>query len=172
MNQVTSVEEKYILVLSSSRFSFLKKHKRHIWWRHHFPHYWPFVRGNHQSTANSPHKGQWRGALQTSLISAWMNSWVNNCEAGDLRRHCAHYDISLIFDVTSRVSRFRLLNKQPTCRWPETPRPSQKVTNDDANFNLHKPCFMKTTGVALLSRHRGFSTIEKNPRNFNIHLHY
>ena len=23
----------------------------------------------------------------------WINSWVNNREAGDLRRHCAHYDI-------------------------------------------------------------------------------
>ena len=23
----------------------------------------------------------------------WMNVWVNNREAGDLRRHCAHYDV-------------------------------------------------------------------------------
>ena len=26
-----------------------------------------------------------------SLIYAWINSWVNNGEAGDLRRHSAHY---------------------------------------------------------------------------------
>ena len=26
------------------------------------------------------------------LISAWINGWVNNREAGDLRRHRAHYD--------------------------------------------------------------------------------
>ena len=32
-----------------------------IKWRH-FPRYWSFVRGIHQSTVNSPHKGQWRGA--------------------------------------------------------------------------------------------------------------
>ena len=37
------------------------------------------------------HKGQWRGALMFSLICAWINGWVNNCEAGDLRRHRAHY---------------------------------------------------------------------------------
>ena len=34
-----------------------------------------------------PHKGQWRGALMFSLICARINGWVNNREAGDLRRH-------------------------------------------------------------------------------------
>ena len=29
----------------------------------HFPRYWPFVRRIHRSPVNSPHKGQWRGAL-------------------------------------------------------------------------------------------------------------
>ena len=48
-----------------------------------FPRYWPFVRGIHRSPVNSPHKGQWRGALMISLICAWMNGWVNNREAGD-----------------------------------------------------------------------------------------
>ena len=46
----------------------------------------PLVRGNHRSPVNSPHKGQWRGALMFSLICAWINGWVNNREAGDLRR--------------------------------------------------------------------------------------
>ena len=27
-----------------------------------------------------------------SLICTWINGWVNNCEAGDLRGHHAHYD--------------------------------------------------------------------------------
>ena len=39
----------------------------------------------------SPHKSQWRGALIFSLICAWINGWVNNREAGGLRRHRAHY---------------------------------------------------------------------------------
>ena len=34
----------------------------------HFPRYWPFVRGIHRSPVNSPHKGQWHGALMFSLI--------------------------------------------------------------------------------------------------------
>ena len=58
-----------------------------------FPRHWPFVRGIQQSPVNSPHKGQWRGALMFSLICAWINSWINNCEAGDLRHHRAHYDV-------------------------------------------------------------------------------
>ena len=31
-----------------------------------------------------------------SLISAWINSWVNNPEAGDFRCHCAHYDVTVM----------------------------------------------------------------------------
>ena len=58
------------------------------------PRYWPFVWGIHRSPVNSPHKGQWRGALMFSLI--WDN-WVNNREAGDLRRHRAHYDVIVMF---------------------------------------------------------------------------
>ena len=33
-----------------------------IKWKH-FPRYWPFVRWIHRYPMNSPHKGQWRGAL-------------------------------------------------------------------------------------------------------------
>ena len=43
--------------------------------------------------ADSPHKGQWGGALMFSLISAWINGWVNIRQAGDLRCHRAHYDV-------------------------------------------------------------------------------
>ena len=64
-------------------------------WKH-FPHYWPFVRGIHRSPVNSPHKGQWCLALMFSLIWAWINGWVNNREAGDLRRHRAHYEVTVM----------------------------------------------------------------------------
>ena len=53
----------------------------------------PFVRWIHRSPVSSPHKGQWRGALIFSLICAWINGWVNNREAGELRRHRVHYDV-------------------------------------------------------------------------------
>ena len=68
------------------------EHDDVIKWKH-FPRYWPFVRGIHRSPVNSPHKGQWRGALMFTLICARINGWVNNREAGDLRRYRAHYDV-------------------------------------------------------------------------------
>ena len=66
-----------------------------IKWKH-FPHYWPFVRGIHWSLVNSLHKGQLSGALMFSLKCARINGWVNSGEAGDLRHHHAHYDITLM----------------------------------------------------------------------------
>ena len=49
-----------------------------IKWKH-FPRHWPFVRGIHGSLG--------------LLICARINGWVNNREAGDLRRRCTHYDV-------------------------------------------------------------------------------
>ena len=88
------------ILYTTFRCNFLNKshciHDDVIQWKH-FPRYWPFVRGIHRSPVNSPHKGQWRGALVFSLICAWINGWVNNRGAGDSRRHCAHYDVTVIF---------------------------------------------------------------------------
>ena len=61
------------------------------------PRYRPFVRGLNPDPVNAPHKGQWRGALMFSLICVWINGWINNREAGDLRRYCAHYDVTVMF---------------------------------------------------------------------------
>ena len=44
-------------------------------------------------------KAQWRGALMFSLICAWMNSWVNNGEDGDLRRHRTRYDVTVMKEI-------------------------------------------------------------------------
>ena len=64
-------------------------------WKH-FPPYWPFVRGIHRSLVNSPHKGQWRGALMFPLICAWTNGLANHQEAGNLRRNRADYDVTVM----------------------------------------------------------------------------
>ena len=77
----------------------------HLWYRlhhddvikwKHFSRYLPFVRGIHRSPVNSPHKGQWRGALMFSLFCVWINGWINSREAGDLRRYRAHYDVTVM----------------------------------------------------------------------------
>ena len=75
-----------------------------IKWKH-FPRYWPFVREIHRSPVNSPHKGQWRGALMFTLICARINGWVNNREAGDLRRYRAHYDVIVMCNKHSNYIR-------------------------------------------------------------------
>ena len=56
----------------------------------------PLCEESHGSLVNSPHKDQWRGALIFFLICAWINGWVNNREAGDLRRHLARYDVTVM----------------------------------------------------------------------------
>ena len=71
-----------------------------IIWKH-FPRHWPFVRGIHRWPVNSPHKGQWRGALMFSLICVRTNGLVNNREAGDLRRHRSHYDVTVMVITSS-----------------------------------------------------------------------
>ena len=63
------------------------------WWRHQmetFPCYWPFVRGIHRSQRPVTR------SFDVSLICSWINSWVNSRDAGDLRRHRAHYDDTLM----------------------------------------------------------------------------
>ena len=66
----------------------------YTWWRHQmetFSALLAICAGN--CPVNSPHKGQWRGALMFTLICARINGRVNNSEAGDLRRYRAHYDV-------------------------------------------------------------------------------
>ena len=65
-----------------------------IKWKH-FRRYWPFVRGIHRLTVNSPHKDQWRGALMFTLICA-LNKQLSKQSRGwwfktplrSLWRHC------------------------------------------------------------------------------------
>ena len=69
-----------------------------IKWKH-FPRYWPFVRGFHRSSVDSPYKDQYRGAMICSLICALINGWANDRDACDLRRHRAHYDVTVMLTI-------------------------------------------------------------------------
>ena len=84
----------------------LNHHYDVIKWKH-LPRHWPFVLGIRRSPVNFPHKGQWRGALMFSLICAWINCWVNNREAGDLRRHRAHYYATVMMKLPTPQDRSR-----------------------------------------------------------------
>ena len=51
----------------------------------HFPHHWGIHRSRKSVTRS----------FDISLICAWTNRWANNLDAGDLGRHCAHYDVTV-----------------------------------------------------------------------------
>ena len=70
------------------------------WWSHQmetFSALLALCAGNSPVTGEFPQKGQWRRALMFSLICAWMSGWVNNHKGGNLRCHCAHYEITVMY---------------------------------------------------------------------------
>ena len=75
----------------------------YTWWRHQMETFSALLA---ICTANSPHKGQWRGALMFSLICAWINGWVNNREAGDLRRYRTHCVVIVM--SSANISSFQI----------------------------------------------------------------
>ena len=81
-----------LMLSTSHQLSCIDLHHDDVMKWKHFPRYWPFVWGIHRPPVNFPHKSQWRGVLMFSLIFAWMNGR----EAGDLRRHRAHYGVTVM----------------------------------------------------------------------------
>ena len=76
-------------------------HDNVIQWKH-FPRYWPLVRGIHRSPVNSPHKGQWRGALNflwsapEKRLSKQSRGWW----FGTLSRYLwRHYNVIELFGI-------------------------------------------------------------------------
>ena len=61
--------------------------------------------GNSLYPVISPHNGQWRGILMF-FICIRINDWVNNREAGYLRRHRAHYDVNVMHSAKDGASLF------------------------------------------------------------------
>ena len=49
--------------------------------------------GNSLVTGEFPAQRPVTRSFMSSLVCTWINGWVNIREAGDLRRHCAHYDV-------------------------------------------------------------------------------
>ena len=64
------------------------------WWHHQMETFSALLA---TCAGNFLHKGQWREALVFSLICTWINGWVNNGEAGDLRHHGTHYDVTVMW---------------------------------------------------------------------------
>ena len=63
------------------------------WWHHQMETFSALLA---VCAGNSPVTGEFpaqRPALMFSLICVWINGWVNNREAGHLKRYRAHYDV-------------------------------------------------------------------------------
>ena len=58
--------------------------------------------GNYRSPVNSLHKGRWHGALVFPLICTGTNTWANNWDAGDLKRHRDHYHSTLMWRISTK----------------------------------------------------------------------
>ena len=56
-------------------------------------------------------------SFDVSLICAWINDWVNNRETGDLRRHRAHYDVTLMITQTYHVASDKQISRESATRW-------------------------------------------------------
>ena len=72
------------------------------WWRHQmetFSTLLALCEENSPVTSELTHKGQWHEALIFYLICAWAKGWANHRYARDLRRHRAHYDVTVKFQA-------------------------------------------------------------------------
>ena len=87
--------------------------------------------GIHRSPVNSPHTGQWRIALMFSLICASINGWVNIREVGDLRRHCAHYDVTVMIlgCIQIHIDIYPLLDSEGPFYQHRLPEITSKINN-------------------------------------------
>ena len=72
------------------------------WWRHQME---PFslllaiCAGNSPVTNEFSFKRPVTRSFDVSLMCARINGWVNNCEAGDLRRHHIHYVVTVMSNL-------------------------------------------------------------------------
>ena len=83
--------------------------------------------------------GKQRGALIFSLICARINGWVNNGEAGGLRRHRAHYDVIVMIYVTRVVnglSIWQAVDQPSTDAIPGVPYCKNKYIFSTINFGF------------------------------------
>ena len=118
----------------------------------------------HWSPVNSPHKGQWRGALMFSLICVETNGWANHRDTGDLRCHRAHYDVTSMWCLE--------MDTLPTflAFWGRNPLmtgwfPSQRTSNDDTiSMSIHYHKFTFLTRV-LTDFTRYFHVYKIRPAN-------
>ena len=87
------------------KVSIIERSLKITWWRHHmetFSALLALCAGNSPVTGDFPAQRPVTRALIFCLIFVWIIDWVNNREAGDLRRHRGHYDIIVMMNRRSK----------------------------------------------------------------------
>ena len=73
--------------------------QNHEWWCHQMEKFSALLAicaGNSPVTGEFPAQRPVTRSFDVLLWSAWINGWVNNREAGDLRRNLAHYNVTVM----------------------------------------------------------------------------
>ena len=102
---------------------------------------------------NSPVTGEFpsqRPVTRSFDFAPWINGWVNNREAGDLRRHRAHYDVIVMLMMHHLQENSLNMIKLETITWvssadnfhwpiPLAPLSATDVVRADLSVGLHPP---------------------------------
>ena len=140
-----------VVECTGTRLNWGGKHD-HAIKRKHFLCNWPFVRENHRSTMDSPHKGQWRRALMFSLMCAWTKDWRNSevtvtaDAVMSIWRHCNDVTVMELHLNPCLAEFFWEKNRWLTARLQYL----QCVSNEDTVI-LHKATEIKMYSNFLLS---------------------
>ena len=113
---------------------------RQTWWRHQMETF---------SALLAICAGNSQVPFDVSLICVWIN-WVNNREAGDLRRYCTHYDVTVMIILGVGVSNWSITFEK--C-WNETLFFTSLISTE----NLKKILYLEKTLWLFLYQNVGFS---------------
>ena len=150
----------------------------HPWWRHQME---TFSASLAIYAGNSPVLGEFpaqrlvaRG-FDFSLICVWINGWVNNSEAGGLRRYRAHYDVTVMIGGFPK-SLFRLTSKETSeiritgpLRFTTGGFPSQKASNAEHVSMWWR--HLDQQPWCWLCRINGFLSTLRKDSNYQITMH-
>ena len=94
------------LINMMTKFSYFLCRSIHMlrcsWWRYQMEAISALLAlcaGNSPVTGEFPTLKPVTRSFDVFFICAWTNDWVNNRDASDLRRHRAHYDVTVIYII-------------------------------------------------------------------------
>ena len=93
----------------NAKFEFMLPVRSLSWWRHQmetFSVLLSLCAGNSAVTGEFPSQRPVTQSFDFSLISAWINNWINNRDARELGRHRAHYNVTVVVSSEGRLTQW------------------------------------------------------------------